>query len=153
MAQTNLRSNAANANSNRVSVTFNGKTFYRSAYADENGLHFAERPTAFFSLKDKEQREKYLGTFVRALLPRGVKEGSDIAVMVFDKDGEQILLTAGKNKNITDLENPYVQVVEVFDPTKSEISTGYWVVEGSASVTEGRSSVTDTAELNKLLEL
>lgn len=135
MAQTNLRSSNATSN-NRISREFGGQTFYRSADQDENSLHFAERPLAFFPLKDKEQREKWLGKFVRSLLPRGVKEGNEIAVMIFDNAGEQILLTAGKDKNITDIDNPHVQVIKVFNPEKSEISTGFWVVEGRAETTD-----------------
>lgn len=145
MAQT-TSPRATSANNNRVSVSFNGKTYYRSADQKENGLHFAEKPIAFFPLNDVVQRTKYLGNFVRALLPKDVTEGSEIAVLVFDKNGEQILLTAGKNRLITDLQNPHVQVIEVFNPEKSEVSTGYWVVEG-------RANVTDTTELNKLLGL
>lgn len=136
MAQTtSLRAN--NASNKRVSVTFNDKTYYRSAEQEEDSLHFAERPTAFFPLNDVEQRTKYLGKFVRALLPKGVEEGNEIAVLVFDKEGEQILLTAGKNRLITDLKHPHVQVIEVFDPTKSQTSVGYWVVEGRKALAEG----------------
>ena len=136
MAQTtSLRANSAN--NNRVSVTFNNKTYYRSAEQEEDSLHFAEKPIAFFPLNDVEQRTKYLGKFVRALLPKGVEEGNEIAVLVFDKEGEQILLTAGKNRLISDLKHPHVQVIEVFDPTKSQTSTGYWVVEGRKAITEG----------------
>ena len=145
MAQTNLRATSAN-NNNRTPVTFNGKTYYRGADQDENALCFAERPVAFFPLNDVAKRTEHLGTFVRALLPRGVEEGSEIAVLVFDKEGKEILLTAGKNRLITDLENPHVQVIEVFNPEKSEASLGYWVVEG-------RATVTDSTELNKLLGL
>lgn len=146
MAQTNLRNNVAtkNHNNNRVPVTFNGKTYYRGADRDENSLCFAERPVAFFPLNDVEKRTEHLGTFVRALLPKGVDEGSEIAILVFDKEGKEILLTAGKNRLITDLKNPHVQVIEVFNPEKSEASLGYWVVEG-------RAAVTDSAELDKLL--
>ena len=136
MAQT-TSPRANSANNKRVSVTFNNKTYYRSAEQEEDSLHFAERPTAFFPLNDVEQRTKYLGKFVRALLPKGVEEGNEIAVLVFDKEGEQILLTAGKNRLITDLKNPHVQVIEVFDPTKSQTSTGYWIVEGRKAVAEG----------------
>ena len=143
MAQTtSLR--ATSANNNRVSVSFNGKTYYRSAEQEEGSLHFAEKPIAFFPLNDVAQRAKYLGTFVRALLPKGVEEGNEIAVLVFDKEGEQILLTAGKNRLITDLKHPHVQVIEVFDPTKSQTSVGYWVVEG-------RKAITDSDELTNIL--
>lgn len=143
MAQTtSLR--ATSANNKRVSVSFNGKTYYRSADQGENSLCFAERPVAFFPLNDVSKRTEHLGKFVRALLPKGVEEGSEIAVLIFDKMGTEILLTAGKNRLITDLKNPHVQVIEVFNPEKSEVSLGYWVVEG-------RKAITDSDELTNIL--
>lgn len=143
MAQTNLRATSAN-NNKRTPVTFNGKTYYRGADQDENSLCFAERPVAFFPLNDVAKRTEHLGKFVRALLPKGVEEGSEIAVLVFDKMGTEILLTAGKNRLITDLKNPHVQVIEVFNPEKSEVSLGYWVVEG-------RNAITESDELTNIL--
>lgn len=143
MAQT-TSFRATSANNNRVSVSFNGKTYYRSADQDENSLCFAERPVAFFPLNDVSKRTEHLGKFVRALLPKGVEEGSEIAVLIFDKMGTEILLTAGKNRLITDLKNPHVQVIEVFNPEKSEVSLGYWVVEG-------RKAITDSDELTNIL--
>jgi hypothetical protein len=135
MAQTNIRSNAANANNSRVAIqTADGRTFYRGADQPETAIAFGET-LEMFSLRNSEEVAKHLGTFKRALKAKDAVRADHVGTLVFEKDGRNIYVNAGAGKVANDFANPTVTIVEVYNPETMEYSVSYWLVDGREEVT------------------
>ena len=126
-----------------ITSPLSGKVYFRNR--EDSNLFFARNAIALFPAKEVASVKKWLGKRVGAT--RSKIDPSDIRVIIFEKEGVRTQAFVAKDKRLDEIQEPYFQITEVYDPETQVEEVRVWIMEAPSYINSDPETL---AEIDKL---